>query len=305
LPKPVARNPIVPLDVPGIFLAPIAFASLTYGISESTTAGWTGLPTLAGVAVGLVAFVLFVARELTCSHPLLELRVFRNPDYARGTLVQWISFTGLFGTMFLVPLFLQQVRGYSPLETGLYMLPGAVTTGIMMQFSGRLFDRVGVKIPATAGLILCSCGMLLLSRISPSTTGSDLALPMILQGSGLGLFGMPLNAYLLSTVPRDLISRLTSLLSACQNLVGSLAIATFATILQARMASATANAGPGGAPANMAAAFGSIYQMALVALLVGLALVLTLRRHASSTDWHQSQEIVGSRVADASAAPWA
>lgn len=89
------------LDTVGVVLGPIAFASLSYGISESTGSGWTGTPTVVGVAIGLVALGLFVWRELTATHPLLDLRVFRSRDFTLAILTQWAGFGAMFGSFFL------------------------------------------------------------------------------------------------------------------------------------------------------------------------------------------------------------
>ena len=97
--------------IAGILLGPLAFASLSFGISQSTSAGWTGFSTLAGIGVGLVALGLFIWRELSVETPLLELRVFKSRDFTLTILTQWAGISTMFGTFFLIPLFLQQGSG--------------------------------------------------------------------------------------------------------------------------------------------------------------------------------------------------
>src|SRR5712691_11020451 len=274
------------LDTLGVILGPLAFVSLSFGISQSTQVGWTAAPTLAGICVGLIALVLFIWRELAAADPVLELRVFRSRDFTLAILTQWAGFGAMFGSFFLVPLFLQQVRGYGSFETGLFTLPQAVASAIFMQISGRAFDRFGAKPPVLLGVSLIVAAMWLMSQLSGATTGEDLRLPLILMGAGMGSMMMALNTHMLSTAPRELVGRVTSLTSALQNVVGSLAIATFATILQARLpvhlAEATAAAGgqPSAAMLTDAAAFafGDVYRTALVVASVAWLLVWTLRR---------------------------
>jgi len=103
LPNLPASRAVGALDTLGVVLAPLAFASLSFGISESPHYGWTGVPTLVGITVGLVALVLFIWRELTFSHPLLELRVFRSRDFTLAIVTQWTAFGAMFGSFFLVP----------------------------------------------------------------------------------------------------------------------------------------------------------------------------------------------------------
>ncbi len=130
LPSIPAGRVVGALDSLGIVLGPLAFASLSFGVSQSTNAGWTAPSTLAGIGVGLVALVLFIWRELSIGDPVLELRVFRGRDFSLGIVTQWAAFAAMFGTFFLIPVFLQQVRGYGAFETGLYTLPIAVASAI-------------------------------------------------------------------------------------------------------------------------------------------------------------------------------
>jgi EmrB/QacA subfamily drug resistance transporter len=274
------------LDSLGIVLGPLAFASLSFGVSQSTAAGWTSPSTLAGIGIGLVALVLFIWRELSIGDPVLELRVFRGRDFSLGILTQWAAFAAMFGTFFLIPVFLQQVRGYGAFETGLYTLPIAVASAIFMQISGRVFDRLGPRIPVLFGMTLIGASMWSLSGLSGGTTGTDLFVPMVLMGSGMGSMMMALNTHLLNVAPRDLVGRVTSLTAAMQNVIASLAIATFATLLQARIPIHIAEASMAalGAPsatalANATAfAFGDVYRTALIVVAVGWCLVWTLRR---------------------------
>jgi EmrB/QacA subfamily drug resistance transporter len=280
------------LDRVGIVLGPLAFASLSFGISQSTSAGWTAVSTLGGIAVGIVALALFVRRELHIADPVLDLRVFRSRDFTLGILTQWAGFGAMFGTFFMVPLYLQQVRGYGALETGLFTLPMAIASAVFMQIGGRVFDRVGVRPPVLVGMALIGTAMLLLTGLNGSTTGEDLRLPLVLMGAGMGSMMMALNTHLLNSAPRELVGRVTSLTSALQNVVGSLAIATFATILQARIPVhvAAAAAAAGGAPTPSlladatAFAFGDVYRTAMIVVAVGWCLVWTLRRGQPAGD---------------------
>jgi EmrB/QacA subfamily drug resistance transporter len=282
---PVGRT-VGALDSLGIILGPLGFTALSFGVSQSTYAGWTAPSTLGGVVIGLVALALFVWRELSTDDPVLDLRVFRGRDFSLGILTQWTAFAAMFGTLFLIPLYLQQVRGYGALETGLYTLPIAVASAIFMQISGRVFDRVGARIPVLFGMTCIGAAMWLMSRINGATTGTDLFVPMTLMGAGMGSMMMALNTHLLNVAPRDLVGRVTALTSAMQNVVASLGIATFATILQARIPVHVAEASLAGdgapSPALLADAaafaFGDVYRTALMVVAVGWCLVWSLRR---------------------------
>ena len=319
LPQMPAQRAAGALDTLGVILGPLAFAALSYGIGESTGAGWTGVTTLTGIGVGLVALVLFITRELTFEHPLLELRVFKSRDFTLAVLTQWLLFGAIFGSFFLIPVFLQTVRGYGPFQTGLATLPNAIVAAVFMPIGGRLFDKIGARPLVVPGLILATTAMWLFSQISATTTATDLILPLALQGAGMGLMMMALGTHILNAAPRHLVSRVTSLTGALQNVVASLAIASYATYLQARMtagmsalmtsgAMGGAAGGPGGAagagrpPAInaegalggsgaqlpppvaevFANAFGDVYGIAMIVAGVAIVFALTLRRRPTT-----------------------
>jgi EmrB/QacA subfamily drug resistance transporter len=288
------------LDSLGVVLGPLGFTALSFGISQSTTSGWTGAPTLVGLTVGILALAAFVVRELSVSNPLLELRVFRSRDFSLAIVTMWVLQAAMFGSFFLIPIFLQQVRGYGSFQSGLATLPQALVAAVFMPIGGRLFDRVGVRPPVLTGLALIATGLYFMTGLSATTTAETLRLPLALMGAGMGLTMMPLNTHVLNSAPRQLVSRVTSLTGAMQNVVVSLAIATYATYLQSRTAAHLAalglGAGPAGVPrpseavpavaaalppaiqAALAAAFGDVYRLAMTAAIVAFLLALTLRR---------------------------
>ena len=291
LPAIAAGRAAGALDSLGIVLGPLAFAAISFGVSQSTVAGWTAMPTLGGIGIGLVALALFIWRELAFADPVLELRVFRARDFTLAILTQWAAFAAMFGTFFLIPLFLQQVRGYGAFETGIYTLPTAIASAIFMQIGGRAFDRVGVRPPVLLGTSLIGTAMFLLSGLRGGTTGEDLRLPLALLGAGMGSMMMALNTHLLNTAPPDLVGRVTSLTGALQNVVASLAIASFATLLQARiplhLSEVTTPPTPGLVADATAFAFGDVYRVALIVVAVGWALVWTLRRPRLAAEFEQ------------------
>jgi MFS family permease len=286
--------------VPGIVLGPLAFASLSYGINEGATS-WTSANTLGGLIVGALALLAFVVVELRTSHPLLELRVFKSRDFDLAIICQWTGQAALFGAIFLLPLFLQQVRGYGAFDTGLTLLPQAIAAGFFMPIGGRIFDRIGARPLVVLGLGLVAISTYLLTRISVTTTSTELIFPLAMRGAGMGMMMMSLNTHLLNAAPRELISRVTALTNALQQVVSSLAIAGLATILTSRIAthSKAATAGlppvrlPKGAHVPPAVAahiqhiklvaaaqgFDDTFLVAMVLAAFGALLGLTLQRN--------------------------
>lgn len=230
----IERQAVAALDKLGFILAPIAFAGLSYGVSEGATS-WTSAKTIGGIVIGAIALILFVIVELTRKEPLLELRVFRSSDFSRGIIVQWISQIALFGTMFLVPMLLQQALGYTAFKTGLIMLPQAIAAGLFMPIGGKLFDKVGARPLVFTGMVLVTVASFILSRVDEASSLMMIMGPLALLGAGMGLSMMPLNTHLMQSAPRDLVSRVTSLTNAAQQVMTSFAVAGLATILAKRM----------------------------------------------------------------------
>lgn len=238
----IARQTVPGLDLLGIFLAPVAFAALVYGVSEGGSfdpvtheSQWTSAATVTGIAIGAVALILFIVVELTRKNPLLELRVFRSGNFTKGIVVQWISQMAMFGTMFMVPLFLQQALGYSPIKTGLLMLPQALASAFFMPIGGKLSDKFGAKPLVLAGMAVTTVSAFLLSNISADSSDFSIVLPLAMLGAGMGLFMMPLNTHLMMSAPQNLVGRVTSLTNATQQVVMSFAVAGLTTISTTRM----------------------------------------------------------------------
>ena len=227
------------LDVLGVILAPLSFAALVYGISEGSTS-WTSANTIGGITVGAVALVVFIVVELRVKNPLLELRVFQSPDFIVGIIAQWVGQFALFGTLFMVPLFLQNVRGYGAFDTGLTLLPQALGAAIFMPLGGILFDKIGARPLVLVGGAIMAIASFILATVSVHTQGRDLIVPLFMYGAGMGLTLMSLNTQLINAAPRRLVGRVTALTNALQQVISALTIAALATFLTSRASYHTA-----------------------------------------------------------------
>lgn len=295
----VARKKVAGFDLPGMILGPIAFASLSYGITQGAES-WTSDKTLWGIIIGAVALIAFIIVELKSKLPLLELRVFKSVDFSFGIFVQWVLQFCLFGAIFLLPQFLQQARGYGAFDTGMTLFPQALASAVMMPIGGYLFDKIGVRWLVVVGLSLVSGAIFQYSHVSLTTEGHDLILPLIMAGSGMGLMMMPLNSHLIKKAPHDLVSRVTSLTSAMQQVINSFAVATLVTILSSRVNSSIAAKNiPINSPADMQKAmlavapeaFGQTFHVMLIVAICGIFLGLFLRRNKTQPNEAVKQEV--------------
>ncbi|MGQ3478726.1 MDR family MFS transporter [Paenibacillus sp. TY11] len=277
LPKS-GRHAAPHLDVIGMCLAPIAFSMLAYGVSEGGTS-WSSISTITGLTVGGIALILFIFVELAQKQPLLELKVFKSSDFTRSIILTWIVQLALFGAMLIVPLYLQGVMHYTALETGWILMPFALCAGIGMPISGRLFDKIGARPLAFAGLAVVSISLFILSGISVDTSLWVIILCICIMGLGMGFSMMPLNTHVLNSAPHRLVSRVTPLTTAAQQVVVSFAIAGLTGYLTSQITSHAASAGADANPLNAAVAgYGDTFFLSACLTTTGVALSLLLRK---------------------------
>lgn len=277
LPK-AGRQAAPHLDIIGMCLAPIAFSMLAYGVTEGGTS-WAQTSTIMGLTVGGIALVLFIIVELRQKQPLLELKVFKSSDFTRSIILTWIVQLALFGAMLIVPLYLQGVMHYTALETGWILMPYALCAGVGMPISGRLFDKIGARPLAFSGLAIVSVSMFILSRISVDTSLWVIILCICIMGLGMGFSMMPLNTHVLNSAPRRLVSRVTPLTTAAQQVVVSFAVAGLTSYLTSQITSHAASAGADANPLNaVVAGYGDTFFLSACLTTAGFALTLLLRK---------------------------
>ena len=194
---PRARRP----DPVGQLLVIVALAALTYAIIEGPGAGWLSLQTIALFAVSLIAFAGLVAYELRRREPLLEVRFFRSAPFSGATASAVALFMGIGGFLFLNTLYLQDVRGLSPLDAGLYTLPMAGVLVIVSPLSGRAVGRFGTRWPLVGGSIAVIISALILTQVTAHTSFGVLIVAYVLFGAGQGMINPPITNTAISGMP--------------------------------------------------------------------------------------------------------
>ncbi|THF83778.1 MDR family MFS transporter [Cohnella fermenti] len=277
------------LDILGMILGPIAFALLAYGVSEGGS-DWGSAGALTGSIGGSIALLLFIAVELRHRQPLLELRVFRSFAFSHGIILSWILFAALFGSILLVPLMLQQVKDYTPFQTGLILVPQALGSMLFMPIGGRLFDRIGARPIVIVGTVFISSALLLMSQITLERPLWVIMLNLFLLGAGMGLSMMTMNTYLLNTAPRDLVGRVTPLTNSAQQVIVSFAIAGLTGYLSSHSAQVMeAYKGPNPLEAAIGA-FGDTFLVTASLALCGFVLSWFIRRIKPTAPQQQTSE---------------
>jgi EmrB/QacA subfamily drug resistance transporter len=188
-------------DLPGQLIMIAFLGSLTYAIIDGPVSGWASPLVLGLFAVAVAAVGAFVAVERRRAEPLLELRFFRSPPFTGASVIAVLAFTVLAGFLFVITLYLQQVRGLSPLRAGLSLLPMTLAIPAAATVAGHLMSRRGPRVPLAASGILMATGCALLLGLSPSTPWLWLDVSLVVLGAGLGLVDPPITGTGITGMP--------------------------------------------------------------------------------------------------------
>jgi EmrB/QacA subfamily drug resistance transporter len=189
------------IDVPGQLLMIVLLGGLTYAVIQGPVSGWTSPLILALFAVVALAAVIFVAVERRREEPLLELRFFRSHPFTGASAIAVLAFIVLGGFLFVISLYLQQVRGDSPLRAGLSLLPATLVMAAAAPVAGQLSSRRGPRIPLMASGLCIAAGTGMLLTLSPTTSYLYLAIALAVLGAGLGLVNPPITNTGVSGMP--------------------------------------------------------------------------------------------------------
>ena len=289
--QPAPPAPVKRLDWLGLLLATPGVTAILYGLTQAAETSWTSTRSLIPLAVGLTLVLAFVAWELRRAEPLLDMRVFRDAAFSGSATVGVVVAASLFGAVFLIPVFMQEVQGHDTLQAGLLLAPQGVGAALAMPISGILTDRIGAKPVVFTGILVLMAATLLLTAVTPDTPDRVWIMILGLRGVGMGFTMMPNFAAAYVTLPPAAIARATAVSNTLQRVSSSLGIALFATILTARLHAHPLVAPAGGrgaaiggaalqhlARVNAAHAFDETFWFGVGVAALGLPAALLLRR---------------------------
>lgn len=217
-----------------IFL-PVILYALTEGNAATNSAGWHAPYIMLCFAIAAVAFVGFITAELTVKHPLIDLKLLANHNFGLANLVVFIFSLGMFGSTFLMPIYLQNALGYTAIQSGAVFLPVGIIQGFISPIAGIASDRINPKIPIGLGLTLLATSFFLNSKLSFLTERDFIMLSLYLRGLGMGMLFTPLSAISLSEIPRDKMGQASGISNVVRQLAGSFGVAILATMLTTRV----------------------------------------------------------------------
>jgi EmrB/QacA subfamily drug resistance transporter len=221
------------LDLPGLVSSAIALFALTYGLIEANTYGWTSGRILGLFAVAVVGLALFVVLELRQRAPMLDLSLFKNGTFAGANTVMLFVGLAMFGVFFYNSLFIQNIMGYSAVQTGATFLPMTMLIILVAPVAGRFSDRVGSRWLMGVGMVFLSVSLFLFSRLDIGSNFWDLLPGLMVGGFGMALVMTPTTAAAMGSVPVDKAGVGSAVLNSMRQVGGSLGIAVMGAIVAA------------------------------------------------------------------------
>ena len=228
--KPSKKTEIKKFDMIGFITSTIGVVSLLYVFGEGEV-DWNDLKNILLLIVGIFNLVMFVINELMIEEPLLDLRILKYMTFSMSIVISSLLNMALFGVVFVMPLFFQNLMGFSAMKTGLIMLPGAISTGIMMPVGGKLFNKYGAKPLLIVGITIMAVTTYLLSGITTDTPISYMMLLLAIRGIGLGLGMMPVTTEGLNAVPHNQVPAASALSNTIKQIASSISVTMISTIL--------------------------------------------------------------------------
>jgi DHA2 family multidrug resistance protein len=234
------------LDWPGLILIILGVGLLLFALDQASHLGWTDWLVLGAGGIAIVLLIGFAVIEMRRENPILNLRLFGQRNFSLGSLTNWATVVALFATAFLLPLYLQNVRGESSFTVGLLLLPQAVTAGVAISFTGKLYDKIGPRTLVTCGLIILVGTSWFFTQIRPDTSYLLIEILLALRGLALSLSLQATINTALSVADRAALPRASSLVNANRWVVQALATSILSTVLATQAASEGTGPASGG-----------------------------------------------------------
>ncbi|URN94493.1 MAG: DHA2 family efflux MFS transporter permease subunit [Candidatus Pristimantibacillus lignocellulolyticus] len=272
----VAETSKVKLDVLSVIYSSVGFGFLLFGFSSAGSRGWGDWLVITTIAVGLGTTVLFYKRQIASNDPLLNMSVFKYKMFTMTTIVNIAVTILMYADLILLPIYLQDGQGFTALEAGLLLLPGAIINAFLSPVTGKLFDKYGAKPLFIIGMSLIAFSMWSVIDLTSSTTYMYVLVRTIILRIGLSFITMPLNTAALNALPRELGAHGSAINNTIRQLAGAVGTAVIVTIytIQSLSHAKGSNAG------QISAASDTYFYMLLIAI-VGLIIVFFVPKKTS------------------------
>jgi len=237
----ITPNRDMKLDVFSIILSSIGFGGLLYGFSSAGDNGWSAPIVYGTIAIGAIALLVFVLRQLRMDEPMLDFKIYKYPMFALSSVISVVTAAAMFSAMILTPLYVQSVREISPLDAGILMFPGALLMGLMSPITGRLFDKYGARVMAVIGLSITVVTTFYMSEFGMETGYYYIMTIYTIRMVGMALVMMPVMTNGLNQLPAKSNPHGVAINSTLQQVAGAIGSALLLTIMTKRMGSVGAS----------------------------------------------------------------
>ncbi len=232
---PYMKRQKMKIDYWGLLFLSVGLGSLQFVLDKGESDDWFGSNTIVAFAIiSAVSLVLLLVNEYYSEHPIVNLRVFKDRTFTSGATVMFFVFLNLFGSIVLLPIFLQNLMGYTAYYAGLVLGPGGIATMLTMPVVGRLIGKVNPKRFLMAGILVCALSTYMMSQFNLTTDFWSFVWPRVVLGLGMGMTFIPLTTMTLSHIPKEIMTEASSLYNLLRNLGGSVGIAFTTTMLSRR-----------------------------------------------------------------------
>lgn len=222
------------LDIFSLLLSSIGFGGLLYGFSSAGKQGWDSPYVYGSIVIGAIALVTFILRQIKQEKPMLNFMIFKYPAYALSVVISTIVTVAMFSGMLLTPIYVQNIRGISPLDAGLMMLPGAIIMALMSPITGKLFDKFGGRALAIIGLLITTVTSYFFSKLSLETTYFQLIILYSVRMFGMSMVNMPVTTNGLNQLPTRFYPHGTAMNNTLQQVSGAIGTALLVTAMSIR-----------------------------------------------------------------------
>ena len=224
------------LDWPGIALLAVGLGSLQYLLEEGQRDDWFQSSTIViCTLIALFCLAGFVMREFYAKVPVVNLRLFKDRVFLTGTMIGATMFAMLMANMFLLPLFMQELLGFTAMQSGMALMPRVLVMMITVPIVGRLYNRVSPRLFVGVGVLFFTAGAFQMSKFNMQTTSTGIIAAIAVQGIGFSCLFVPLTTVALSTIKRHQMTDATGLNSLVRQVAGSIGLAVFVTLLSRYM----------------------------------------------------------------------
>lgn len=235
------------VDYLSIVLSSFGFGGLLYGFSSAGNTGWSSAPVLIALLIGTISLTFFILRQFKLAQPILEFRVFKYKTFTIATVIGAIVFISLIGSETILPIYMQNMLGYSALEAGMMIMPGALIMGVMSPVTGRIFDKVGAKWLAITGLSIMTITTFLYTDLSTETSLTYLTVVFAIRMFGMSMVMMPVTTAGLNVLPLKLIPHGTAMNNTMRQVAASIGTAVLITV----MTTAALDSGPSASTSDL------------------------------------------------------